>query len=53
MGAIAQGPDTRKVSDTLRDEYLAVPNPLGGQLVLGVTKGLGIKLVPNKGVITD
>ena len=35
------------------EDYLEVPNPLGDQLVLGVTKILQRKLDLTKGVKTD
>ena len=38
LGGIAQGPDTRESSDILPDAYIAVPNPLGGQLVSEVAR---------------
>ena len=42
-----EGPDTREVVETLPvavEAYLSGPNPLGGQLVPGVTKIIQRKL---------
>ena len=56
LGCKAQGPDTSKVSNILLNAYIAVPNSLGGQLVLRVPIQLRIYLVliikPLKGLNT-